>query len=136
MKVKRITFWQAPLTSQTPYVMADGKVCKTVTTSILRLDTDTGLSGWGEVCPIPRYLAAYADGVLPALQHMAPEILGADPIGPEALMGSLDGLLPGHAYAKSIIDIALWDLTAKAASLPLHTLLGGCAPAVCHSTTS
>ena len=105
--------------------MADGKVCKTVTTSILRLDTDTGLSGWGEVCPIPRYLAAYADGVLPALQPMAPEVLGADPIGPEALMGSLDGLLPGHAYAKSIIDIALWDLTAKAESLPLHTLLGG-----------
>ena len=125
MKLKRITFWQMPLTSHTPYVMADGKVCETVTTSILRLDTDTGLSGWGEVCPIPRYLAAYADGVWPALQHMAPVILGADPIGPEALMGRLDRLLPGHPYAKSIVDIALWDLTARVADLPLHALLGG-----------
>ena len=125
MKVKRITFWQVPLTSHTPYVMSGGKVCDTVTTGILRLESDSGLSGWGEVCPIPRHLPAYADGVLPAIQHLAPAILGADPIGPEALMGGLDGLLPGHPYAKSIIDVALWDLTAQAANLPLYALLGG-----------
>ena len=40
-------------------------------------------------------------------------------------MGDLDGLLPGHPYAKSIIDVALWDLTAQAANLPLYALLGG-----------
>jgi hypothetical protein len=55
MKINRITLWQVPLTSHCAYYMADGKTCDTVTTAVLRLDTDEGLSGWGEVCPIPHY---------------------------------------------------------------------------------
>ena len=54
-----------------------------------------------------------------------PEILGADPLGAEALMASLDGYLIGHNYAKSPLDMAFWDITAKAAKLPLYALLGG-----------
>lgn len=125
MKITRITVWKVPLTSHDTYYMAGGKTCDTVDTVVLRLDTDTQHSGWGEVCPIPHYLAAYADGVLPAVAEMAPALLGADPRGPEAVMARLDAHLIGHPYAKSAIDIALWDLTAKAANLPLYALLGG-----------
>jgi len=125
MKIKRLSLWHCPLTSHEPYYMADGKTCDTVETVIIRLDTDTGLSGWGEVCPIPHYLPAYARGVAPAIAEMAPVIIGADPIGPEALMIKLDAHLQGHPYAKSPIDMALWDLTAQTAKLPLYQLLGG-----------
>ena len=129
MRITRITLWHVPLTSHTTYYMSDGKTCDTVESVVLRIDTDNGLSGWGEVCPIPHYLPAYARGVLPALEDMAPILIGADPIGPEALMARLDRHLHGHVYAKSAIDIALWDLTAKSANLPLHALLGGrCSP--------
>ncbi len=123
--ITRLSIWQIPLTSHEAYHMADGKSCETVTTTLLRIDTDTGLSGWGEVCPIPHYLPAYADGVIPAIQDMVPVLIDADPIGPEALMAQLDAQLQGHHYAKSIIDMALWDLTGKAADLPLYALLGG-----------
>jgi len=105
--------------------MADGKTCDTVDSIIIGLETDEELIGWGEVCPIPHYLPAYADGVVPAVTTMASVLLGADPIGPEALMHRLDLFLQGHPYAKSPIDTALWDLTAKAAGLPLYCLLGG-----------
>ena len=33
--------------------------------------------------------------------------------------------LQGHNYTKSPLDIALWDITAKVAKLPLFKLLGG-----------
>ena len=125
MKLTRITLWHVPLTSFETYYMADGKTCDTTTSAIVRLDTDTGLSGWGEVCPIPHYLPAYANGVAPAIAEMAPVLLGADPVGPEALMARLNTHLQGHDYAKSAIDTALWDITAQAANLPLYTLLGG-----------
>ncbi len=125
MKVARITLWHVPLTSHTPYYMAAGKACDTVTSVVVRLQTDCDLVGWGEVCPIPHYLPAYAGGVIPAIEELAPAILGADPIGAEALMAKLDAHLHGHPYAKSAIDIALWDLTGKAANLPIATLLGG-----------
>ncbi len=125
MKITRISLWHVPLTSHATYYMADGKTCDSVESVVLRLDTDSGLSGWGEVCPIPQYLPAYARGVAPAVEEMAPVLLGADPIGPEAVMEKLNHHLPGHPYAKSAIDTALWDLTAQAAGLPLHALLGG-----------
>lgn len=125
MKITRITAWEVPLTSHETYYMAEGKTCDTTLSVIVRLDTDTGLSGWGEVCPIPHYLPAYAKGVIPALEEMAPVLIGADPVGPEALMERLNKHLIGHDYAKSAVDTALWDLTAQAAQLPLYALLGG-----------
>ena len=125
MKSKSIQIWRVPLTSHTAYHMAEGKACTTVDSMVVELKTDEGLSGWGEVCPIPHYLPAYASGVIPAIQEMASEILGANPVGPEALIAKLDRHLMGHVYAKSAIDIALWDITGKAANLPVYSLLGG-----------
>ncbi|MDG1736675.1 MAG: mandelate racemase/muconate lactonizing enzyme family protein [Paracoccaceae bacterium] len=125
MKITAISLWHNPLTSHETYYMADGKTCDTVESVILRIDTDEGISGWGEVCPIPHYLPAYARGVAPALQDMAPVLIGADPIGVEALMAKLNAFLIGHDYAKSAVDIALWDITAKKAGLPLYAMLGG-----------
>ena len=125
MKITAINVWKVTLTSHATYYMADSKTCDTVDTIIIRIDTDCGVSGWGEVCPIPHYLPAYADGVLPAIREMAPVLLGVDPVGPEALMARLDAHLIGHPYAKSPIEIALWDITAKASRLPLAALLGG-----------
>ncbi|MEM1342921.1 MAG: enolase C-terminal domain-like protein, partial [Pseudomonadota bacterium] len=125
MRIAKLQLWHVPLTSHATYYMADGKACDTVETVVIAVETTAGLTGWGEVCPIPHYLPAYARGVGPALQDLAPVLLGADPVGPEALMAKADAWLPGHVYAKSALDIALWDLTGKAASLPLHALLGG-----------
>ncbi|MEM6589226.1 MAG: enolase C-terminal domain-like protein [Pseudomonadota bacterium] len=125
MKITRITLWHVPLTSHATYYMAGGKTCATVTTCVVAVDTDTGHRGWGEVCPIPHYLPAYAHGVAPALEEMAPVLIGADPVGPEALIDKLNRHLLDHRYAKSALDTALWDITAQAAGLPLYALVGG-----------
>jgi L-alanine-DL-glutamate epimerase-like enolase superfamily enzyme len=114
-----------PLTSHVAYHMGGGKTCDTVTSVILRVDTDEGTSGWGEACLIPHYLPAYAGGIKPALENLTPVIIGADPVGPQALMARAEAWLPGHPYAKSILDIAFWDITGKVADMPLYTLIGG-----------
>ena len=125
MKITSITIWQLPLTSHETYYMAEGKTCATVTSTIIRIDIASGVSGWGEVCPIPHYLPAYAGGVAPAIEEMAPVLLGHDYDSPEAATAALDAWPPGHAYAKSAIDIALWDAFGKMLNVPLYTLLGG-----------
>lgn len=124
-RIVAITLWKVPLTSHVTYSMAAGKECATVESVILRLTTASGLEGWGEVCPIPHYLPAYADGVAPAVAHLAGEIIGTQPLGVEATMRRINAFLPGHDYAKSAIDIALWDLFGRALGVPLHALLGG-----------
>ncbi|MDA7430965.1 mandelate racemase [Primorskyibacter aestuariivivens] len=125
MKIVRISLWHLPLTSHTAYHMASGKSCETVETAVIAVETDTGLTGWGEVCPIPHYLPAYARGVGPALAELAPVLIGGDPLGAEALIARAEAWLPDHRYAKSALDIAFWDLTGQAAGLPLFALLGG-----------
>ena len=125
MKITKLSLWSVDLTSHETYHMADGKTCATVETHVLCLETDTGLKGWGEVCPIPHYLPAFAKGVPSAVAEMGPEILGMAPLGVDGLMGKLDRVLPGHPHAKSIVDIALWDLFGKATDQPAHALLGG-----------
>ena len=125
MKITGISIWHRSLKSHTAYHMADGKTCDEVTSVIMRIDTDAGLSGWGEVCPIPHYLPAYAEGVAPAIDYLMPVLRGADAGHPEAVMAACHHYLQGHLYVKSIIDIALHDLAAKAANMPLYRYLGG-----------
>ena len=125
MKITSLKLWNIPLTSHEAYYMADGKTCDTVTSVVIALQTDAGITGWGEVCPIPHYLSAYAGGVAPAMQELWPILCGADPVGPEALMAKANAWLIGHEYAKSALDIALWDIMGKVANMPLYTLLGG-----------
>jgi hypothetical protein len=72
MKINALTVWHVALTSHETYHMAAGKTCDTVDTMVLRGRHRFGLSGWGEVCPIPHYLPAYAGGVIPAIAEMAP----------------------------------------------------------------
>lgn len=124
-RIASIKIWHVPLTSHATYYMAAGKTCATVETVVVALETSRGLVGWGEVCPIPHYLPAYARGVAPAIAELKEIILGASPLGPEALYQKMDAWLPGHRYAKSAVDIAAWDLFAKSAGLPLTALLGG-----------
>lgn len=107
------------------YAWSKGKSVSTVDTSIVRVDTDTGLSGWGEVCPLGSfYLPAFAGGVRAAIAEMAPHLLGHDPAGLDAVNRVMDTVLNGHPYAKCPIDLACWDLLGKASGLPVATLLG------------
>ena len=125
MKITTLNLYCVPLTSRATYYMADGKTCDSVDSIIIEICTDAGISGWGEVCPIPHYLPAYANGVVPAIQELAPVLIGANAVGPDALLSRCEAHLQGHPYAKSALDMALWDLLGKVANLPLYQLLGG-----------
>ena len=45
MNISSLTLWYLPLTSQIAYTMSDGKICDTITSCILRLESDAGLTG-------------------------------------------------------------------------------------------
>jgi L-alanine-DL-glutamate epimerase-like enolase superfamily enzyme len=93
----------------------------------VRLQTDTGLVGWGECFAYSCRTAVAAS----ARDMVAPLLLGRElPATPEALMLEIQqrlhlfGRYGVTMFAISGFDIALWDLAAKARDLPLHVLLG------------
>lgn len=108
------------------YAWSGGKSVDVFDSTVVALDTDTGLTGWGEVCPLgPVYLPAYAAGARSGLAELGPQLLGLDPTDLGILNLTMDRLLKGHAYVKSAIDMAAWDLLGRACGRPVASLLGG-----------
>ena len=107
-------------------LMGSGAVRTTMEAVYLRVDTDEGLSGWGEAfgfaaCPV----------TLAALERLvAPLAVGREASDIEALMLDLrrrtqsSGLNGPVGFALSGLDIALWDIRGKREGKPVHRLLG------------
>ncbi len=91
----------------------------------LRVETDEGLVGWGE--PI---VEGRAETVRSAVEEVAELLVGEDPLRIEHHWQILTrgGFYRGGPVLSSVvagIDQALWDITGKALSVPVHQLLGG-----------
>jgi L-alanine-DL-glutamate epimerase-like enolase superfamily enzyme len=111
---------------ETTYKWSGGKSVTVFDSTIVRVETDTGLVGYGEVCPLgPFYLPAYADGVRAGIRELGPHLIGEDPRQLARLNRRMDAVLKGHPYVKSGIDIACWDILGQATGLPVCELLGG-----------
>jgi L-alanine-DL-glutamate epimerase-like enolase superfamily enzyme len=109
------------------YVMSGGRVVQALPSTVVRVVTDQGVDGWGEVCPLgATYLPAFAAGARAALRELAPALLGVDPRNLALVQQRMDATLRGHAYAKSPIDVACWDILGQVAGQPVAMLLGGC----------
>jgi L-alanine-DL-glutamate epimerase-like enolase superfamily enzyme len=127
MKITRLDVYEvAYRLVDARYAWSGGRAVTSLTSAIVCVSTDEGLSGFGEVCPLgPAYMAAHARGVAAAIAEMGPALLGLDPSRPRAVMVAMDRVLGGHEYAKSPIDIACWDILGQATGRPVADLLGG-----------
>ena len=87
---------------------------------VAKLTTDDGVVGYGEGTPWgSTYLPAFARGIRAGVEELAPAILGLDPRRTDVVYRAMNLALPGHPYIKSPLDMACWDIAAKAAgSLP------------------
>ena len=103
-----------------PISDGDGKVYY-----IVKVETDAGIYGLGEV-GIPNWGGAIGK----AIEHLSEIVIGEDPFSTEKLWQYMfrGGFFPAdkvYSCAISAIDIALWDIKAKALEMPLYKLLGG-----------
>ena len=94
---------------------------------LVRVDTDAGLTGWGEA-----FSYSCRRAVAAAVRDMiAPLAVGREAADSDGLHLEIQrrlhifGRFDITAFALSGLDIALWDLAGKAAGKPLHALLGG-----------
>jgi L-alanine-DL-glutamate epimerase-like enolase superfamily enzyme len=106
-----------------------GRPRTSMDTLLVRVETDGGVTGWGE---------GFGHRIFPATKAaldtlVGPMCVGRDPTAISALAEELQRNLAGVGrngpamYALSAIDIALWDIAGKLAGLPLYRLLGGSA---------
>jgi D-galactarolactone cycloisomerase len=96
----------------------------TRTAMVVEVETDEGLTGWGECYGPARMSAA-------VVQSMAAWLVGEDPLRTDVLWQTIYARLRDHGQkgvvvqALSGIDIALWDIKGKHFGVPAYRLLGG-----------
>lgn len=88
---------------------------------LIRIDTDAGLTGYGEA-GLPSAAARER------IAMMLPQLVGQDPLAIERhfyMMSATQYSFMANIPAVSGVDIALWDLAGKITGLPIYRLLGG-----------
>jgi L-alanine-DL-glutamate epimerase-like enolase superfamily enzyme len=127
LRIERVDVYNFDLTYvHGTYVMSGGRKISSLPSTLVRVTADNGMYGWGEVCPLgATYLPAHAGGARAALALLAPALIGMDPMNHAAINDAMDAALSGHAYAKSPVDVACWDLTGRALGVGVAALLGG-----------
>ena len=93
---------------------------------IVAVETDEGVTGWGEMAPLGAfYSEAFPAGARAGIAELAPHLIGADPCQPRRLVALMDAAMRGQPYVKSALDMACWDAAARLHGQPLCEALGG-----------
>jgi len=127
MRITGVRIYSVSLPFQSgSYAFSSAREFESADSTILAIDTDTGLTGYGEVCPAgASYIPQNSGAARACLAILGPELLGRNPLEIGAINALMDRVMSGHAYAKSPIDIACWDILGQETGKPVYQLLGG-----------
>ena len=108
-----------------PFQISSG-VSNELISLLVEVHTADGDVGIGETSPMTAYTGETLAGVQAAIEeHLAPALIGHDPLDRAGAHVAMDGVLRGQQVAKSGLDIALFDLAGRMSGWPVHALLGG-----------
>lgn len=130
MKISRVTAWSIHL----PYVegtyrMSGDRVTTGMDVVAVRVISEDGTVGLGESGTVGvTYDAQNKPAQITGVATLAKEVLGLDASNPRAVYRAMTAAMTGHPYAKSPIDIAVWDLAARVYGVPVWKLLGAQGP--------
>jgi L-alanine-DL-glutamate epimerase-like enolase superfamily enzyme len=92
---------------------------------IIKIHASNGLIGIGEASPEINIVGETQSAGMEVAKVLATHIKGKDPLAIEDRIEEMDHAIQGNPTIKSAFDMALYDLLAKEAELPLYQLLGG-----------
>ncbi len=107
-----------------PFVISLG-VIPSAANVVVRIHTQDGFTGTGECAPFVFIVGETQDTVFGLSLQIGQLLLGKDPGAIEERLREIDRAVKGHPTMKSAFDMALYDLLALRANLPLYRILGG-----------
>ncbi len=123
MKITHIEIYRYSIPME-PFVIATGTMDYAQNT-LIRLHTDSGLYGVGECSAFPMIVGETQETCLALARDFARLWVGKDPLAIAERLAELDLFIAGNRTIKSAFDMALHDLAAKQAGIPLYQYLGG-----------
>ncbi|MDE0780113.1 MAG: hypothetical protein OSB67_05100 [Alphaproteobacteria bacterium] len=124
MKITKIESIVADLPLLRPFKMSGVEI--SISENVFaRIETDIGLVGWGEASSSPAMTGETAESMVAAIHYLSPFLMGRDPVEFIDNMKEMDWRLYGNASAKTVLEIALYDLAGKVQQKSVSELLGG-----------
>ncbi len=96
-----------------------------VSNYVVELITDSGLKGIGAASPTEVITGDTAESIVGSIQFLCARLIGQDVMDFNRCIALVQDSMVGNSSGKAAVDIALYDLRAKAMGLPLYQLLGG-----------
>lgn len=125
MKITAIEYFRLDMPLAIPYTIAYETVTK-ATNIILKLDTDKGITGWGCASPDMEVTGETPEDVISNIEKIIIGLLKEQsPFQIANTIHLLKQLLPNSSSTLAMVDMALHDIMARKAKLPLYQLLGG-----------
>ncbi len=124
MKIKKIEVYQSPIELKEPFITSFGPDTH-AENIVLTIHTDSGITGWGECNP---YLPICGENMQTAFviaPYIAKLLLNKNPLSIEEHHAVWDKTIYANNSIKSAFDIALHDIAAQEAGIPLYRFLGG-----------
>lgn len=126
MKITSSNCWIESFRFSEGYSFSDEKndgLCENV---FLTLETDDGYQGMGMAAPVEHITGEDAGSVIKAYKdHIESCMKGEDPFFFSRLYEELRDQIPGQPAALAMVEMALYDIVAQKAGVPLFKLLGG-----------
>lgn len=123
-RISQVEVFRADIPLSEPFVIS----LETITSArnvMVCIHSEKGLQAWGECSPYPTILAETQESCLAAACQFAPLLVGQPVSAITENLKLLDKVLARNFCAKSAFDMALYDLAAREARLPLYAYLGG-----------
>jgi len=123
-KITKVEIIKLNIPYKEPFVISLG-VIESATNVAIKIHTDSGLTGIGECAPFVYIVGETQETVFELSKQIGKLLKGKDPFAIEDRLAEIDRAIMGNYTMKSAFDMALYDLLAKKARLPLYKLLGG-----------
>lgn len=122
--IQTIEIYKLFIPLKEPFVISLGPINE-VQNIIVVIHTSDGLTGWGECSPYMTINGESIDTCFIVGQYFAKMLKGQNALDLEANSRIMDGIIYANTSIKSAFDLALHDIAAQAAGLPLYRFLGG-----------
>ncbi len=122
--ITHVEIFKVNLPYKEPFVISLG-VIESATNVVIRIRTNNNMTGMGECAPFVTIVGETQETVYELSKQIARLLIGKNPFAIEERLNEINKAIAGNYTMKSAFDMALYDLLAQKANLPLYKLLGG-----------
>ncbi|MCW3092404.1 MAG: dipeptide epimerase [Ferruginibacter sp.] len=122
--IQSIEIYKSPILLKEPFKISLG-ILTHAENVIVKINTEKGITGYGECSPFMTINGESMDTCFIVAQYLAQVLKGKEALNIENCMQAMDGVIYANSSIKSAFDMALYDIAAQDAGLPLYAFLNG-----------